>query len=116
MRHVIKVENLSKQYQIGTRPFHYPTLRDRIADVVQTPLTRLRNGNNVSTPSTIWALKDVSFAVQPGEVVGVVGRNGQVSQLCYAYSRESLNLRSVLRKSMAVRQASWRLGRGFIRN
>ena len=76
MRHVIEVANLSKQYQIGSTPFNYSTLRDQIANVVQIPLTRRRNGNNGSTPPTIWALKDVSFEVQPGEVVGVVGRNG----------------------------------------
>jgi lipopolysaccharide transport system ATP-binding protein len=76
MRHVIEVANLSKQYQIGSTPFNYSTLRDQIANVVQMPLTRLRNGNNGNTPATIWALKGVNFEVQAGEVIGVVGRNG----------------------------------------
>lgn len=76
---VIKVENLSKCYYIGNGLFGYETLRDRIAELVQRPFGRLRNGNAPGTArasSTIWALKNVSFEVEAGEVLGVVGRNG----------------------------------------
>jgi len=74
MKSIIKVENLAKQYRIGESKNSYTTLRDAIADTVRTPLKRLlRNGNN---PTTIWALKDVSFEVSPGEVIGIIGRNG----------------------------------------
>ena len=76
MKSIIKVEGLSKQYRIGTTNT-YSTLRDAVSGAVRAPLKRLlRNGNNES--NTIWALKDVSFEIQPGEVVGIIGRNGVV--------------------------------------
>ena len=52
-------------------------LRDVIADTVRSPLRWLRNGH--SAPQTVedfWALKDVSFEVRQGEVIGIIGRNG----------------------------------------
>ena len=74
MKSIIKVENLAKQYRIGESKNSYTTLRDAVAETVRAPLKRLlRNGNN---PTTIWALKDVSFEVWPGEVIGIIGRNG----------------------------------------
>lgn len=74
MNSIIKVEGLSKQYRIGTTNT-YSTLRDAVSGAVKAPLRRLlRNGNNEA--NTIWALKDVSFEIQPGEVVGIIGRNG----------------------------------------
>jgi len=75
MRHIIKVENLSKQYRIGARRNPHPTLRESIAGAVKAPLNWFgRNGH--SEDNTIWALKDVSFEAMPGEVVGIIGRNG----------------------------------------
>lgn len=63
----IRVENLSKQYCIGQHEAAYKTLRESIMN-----LFGKRDGN----PETIWALKDVSFRVKRGEVVGIIGRNG----------------------------------------
>jgi len=72
VRPIIKVENLSKQYHIGARQEPYLTLRESIVKTFRAPFARFRrNGGN-----TIWALKDVNFEVEPGEVVGVIGRNG----------------------------------------
>ena len=77
----IQVEDLSKQYRIGELQ-RYKALRDTLTDTVTAPLRGLKsllsNGhlNPRSQRSTIWALKDVSFSVEPGEVVGIVGRNG----------------------------------------
>ena len=76
MKPIIKVENLSKQYRIGAREASYGTLRETIVDLAWAPVRRLRNRNENGTNHTIWALKDVSFEVNPGEVVGVIGRNG----------------------------------------
>jgi lipopolysaccharide transport system ATP-binding protein len=75
MRPIIRVENLSKQYRIGTRGPAYRTLRDALTGFARAPFERLRR-NGHSNSETIWALKDVSFEVYPGEVVGIIGRNG----------------------------------------
>lgn len=74
MKAIVRVERVSKQYSIGPRE-NYTTLRDSIMTAVRSPLDRLRrrNGNH---DETIWALKDVSFEVQPGEIFGIIGRNG----------------------------------------
>lgn len=74
---VIKVDGLSKSYRIGARE-SYHTLRDAIVEAAAAPFKRLWNlgrapGND---DNTIWALKDVSFEVQQGEVLGIIGRNG----------------------------------------
>lgn len=75
MKPIIKVENVSKQYRIGAPQASYQTLRDSMADAVKNPFKRLRRQMN-SRQETIWALKDVSFVIEPGEVVGFLGRNG----------------------------------------
>jgi len=98
----IKVENLSKLYRIGSRQNDYRTLRDTITDAFTAPFRKLRkrveskrlegdsNLSALGSPQNsslsalssplsadmIWALKDVSFEVKRGEVVGIIGRNG----------------------------------------
>lgn len=83
----IRVLNLGKMYRIGQGArAGYQTLRDQLAGALLAPLNALRarsrsSRNSQSTDSgggveTIWALKDVTFDVQPGEVVGIIGRNG----------------------------------------
>ena len=73
MKSIVRVENLSKQYRIGTRGPAYGTLRESLVDAIRAPFKRL---NGAANRETIWALKDVSFDVSPGEVVGIIGRNG----------------------------------------
>ena len=75
MKPIIKVEGLSKQYRIGARKERNDTLRDTIIGAVRAPLNVFRR-NGYSADQTIWALKDVSFEVEPGSVLGVIGRNG----------------------------------------
>src|SRR5688500_17740864 len=70
---IIKAESLSKRYRIGGSG--HASLRDAIAGAVRAPLRSLL-GNNTSEGNTIWALKDVSFEVAPGEIIGIIGRNG----------------------------------------
>jgi lipopolysaccharide transport system ATP-binding protein len=76
----IRVENLGKQYRIGTSPERYRTLRDSLARAVSAPLRLLRSaaqGNGLgSEQDTIWALREVSFELKKGKVLGVIGRNG----------------------------------------
>lgn len=76
----IRVEGLGKQYRIGKRE-QYKTLRDALTDTVSAPFRRI--GSLLRPPSAaesrtdlFWALKDVSFEVPQGAVVGIVGRNG----------------------------------------
>ena len=93
----VRVEGLGKRYRIGERE-RYRALRDVITDGVASPFRKLRsalsgnghrgsvgsNGNGhlpTSDPRPLtsdlfWALKDVSFEVKRGEVVGIIGRNG----------------------------------------
>jgi len=75
MTPIIRVERLSKQYRIGNGLSSYQTLRERMAEMIERPLKTLRNGNHSQPVASIWALKDVSFEVHRGEVVGIVGRN-----------------------------------------
>jgi lipopolysaccharide transport system ATP-binding protein len=78
----IRVESLSKQYRIGENTEKYKTLRDSITDAIAAPLRRMRHfrapTDKRSAPENniIWALKDVSFEITRGEVVGIIGRNG----------------------------------------
>jgi lipopolysaccharide transport system ATP-binding protein len=78
---VIKVENLSKQYRIGARE-KYKTFRETLVDAAKAPLKGIgslfsRDSSHVARHAeTIWALKDVSFEVKQGEVLGIIGRNG----------------------------------------
>jgi lipopolysaccharide transport system ATP-binding protein len=78
MSRVVTVKNLSKQYQIGDALPTFPTLRDKFTEMFGKPIRRFRNGSFEleQQKSTIWAIKDVSFAVNAGEVVGVIGPNG----------------------------------------
>ncbi len=78
----IRCEGLAKQYRIGERE-SYKALRDVITDAFASPFRRFRSAlrhssNRVagSEKPNIWALKDVSFEIKRGEVVGIIGRNG----------------------------------------
>src|SRR5713101_2878024 len=74
----ICVEGLSKRYRIGQRE-RYLALRDVLTRSVTFPFRWLlgrRAASNGDSPAHIWALKDVSFEIRQGEVVGIIGRNG----------------------------------------
>jgi lipopolysaccharide transport system ATP-binding protein len=73
---IITVENLGKKYSIRhERNKRYTALRDVITDKAKSFFRR--DGNQVNaTREAFWALKNVSFDVRRGEVVGIIGRNG----------------------------------------
>ncbi|MBI5643498.1 MAG: ABC transporter ATP-binding protein [Deltaproteobacteria bacterium] len=68
---IIEVSNISKSYKLGKKA-SYGSLREEIA---QAFTSIFKNGEKGDDP-TLWALKDVSFEVGKGEVIGIIGRNG----------------------------------------
>ena len=74
----IRVENLSKRYRIGLRQERPDTLRDVLVIGAKRfgRMFSRKDRNATDSPSHIWALKDVSFEVEKGQVLGIVGRNG----------------------------------------
>lgn len=72
----IRVEDLGKQYRIGAqRQTRYRTLRESISDTFTWPVRMLR-GELTNKAEKIWALRNVSFELKQGQVLGVIGRNG----------------------------------------
>lgn len=72
---IIVVENISKRYSIGKKE-SYGSLRDEIMQALTSPFKRKREDDGADPSDHIWALRDVSFTVEEGDVLGVVGRNG----------------------------------------
>jgi lipopolysaccharide transport system ATP-binding protein len=70
----IRVENLTKRYTIAATRYRHDTLRDQLMDGLWSMLHLRQRGR--SGREVFWALRDVSFEVKRGEVVGIVGRNG----------------------------------------
>jgi lipopolysaccharide transport system ATP-binding protein len=74
---IITVENLGKRYQLGQRSnARYTALRDVLTEKAQGLFRRGQNGKRDRVDNEIWALRDVSFEVKRGEVIGIIGRNG----------------------------------------
>ena len=87
----IKVENLSKRYRIGLKDEIHDTFAGALTSFIRSPVQNLRrlrrltsfdeknsksDIRNSNSDDIIWALRDVSFEVKAGEVVGIIGRNG----------------------------------------
>jgi lipopolysaccharide transport system ATP-binding protein len=70
----IRAEDLGKKYRIGMQAARYRTLRDSIAGALRRPMQALSQRGGPT--NTIWALDGVSFDVQKGAVLGIIGRNG----------------------------------------
>src|SRR5690348_6627809 len=69
---VIQVEKLGKRFHIGKLK-GATTLRDAFTNAVKR---RFRRRAEDDEDTILWALRDVSFEVRQGEVVGLIGRNG----------------------------------------
>ena len=78
----IRAEGVGKKYRIGTAAERHDTLRDVLGNAIKAPfqnLARLRRANTFGgddASDTVWALRDITFDVRHGEVLGIVGKNG----------------------------------------
>jgi homopolymeric O-antigen transport system ATP-binding protein len=70
MSETIDVDKLSKKFELGVLQ-RDTMLRERLASVLRAPFR-----GRASAANTLWALQDVSFKINDGEVVGIIGRNG----------------------------------------
>src|SRR5580693_9351092 len=77
---IIKVENLGKKYRIQHQQangMRYNALRDVLAEKFRRLIRNPRSAaGDLQRVEDFWALKDVSFEIKRGEVVGIIGRNG----------------------------------------
>src|SRR5882672_3315868 len=71
MTHCIEIDSLSKSYRIG-RPQHDLSLREQLVELAKNPFNIGRKNED----DAVWALRNLSFHVDEGEVVGIIGRNG----------------------------------------
>ena len=75
---IIEINNISKKYKIGAKEPYF-SLRDVLAGLIKNPIDYLMPRKKVGDgllEQEFWALKDVSFNVEQGEVIGIIGRNG----------------------------------------
>ncbi len=78
----VRVENIGKQYHIARQRKKYTTLRESVTTTLTTPFRRagkLLRGQITGAADldeVIWALRNLSFQIDHGEVVGIIGRNG----------------------------------------
>ena len=75
----IEVRGLSKLYELGRKQERYATVRDTLMEALKgavRAVTRSRRKDAETVRESIWALREISFEVQRGDVVALIGRNG----------------------------------------
>ena len=82
-RLAIKVDNLGKAYRIGMKEQKHETLIGATMAALTAPLKNYKRINNLKklqghneSPEIFWANRNISFEVQKGEVLGIIGKNG----------------------------------------
>ena len=78
MNLALRADNLSKRYRLQHTNLSggYRTLREDMVRLATAPFRRRRRDGEPGRSEDFWALRDVSFRIEPGEVVGIIGRNG----------------------------------------
>jgi lipopolysaccharide transport system ATP-binding protein len=75
---IITADNIGKAYRLGQKMDKNATFRDAIVDVIKSPMKKLkaRIGEPTGADDSFWAIRNISFNVNQGEVLGLIGRNG----------------------------------------
>jgi len=77
---IIEIKNIGKKYNITHQRGGYIALRDVLMNVIKSPFsflkTKAKQVAGFEKKEDFWALKDINFTVQKGEVVGIIGANG----------------------------------------
>jgi lipopolysaccharide transport system ATP-binding protein len=75
-RKILQVSHLSKRYNIGLRRGRYLTLRESLSQKMSSVINKLSRKQITDEERVIWALKDVSFELEEGRILGIIGQNG----------------------------------------
>ncbi|MEI7513687.1 MAG: ABC transporter ATP-binding protein [bacterium] len=77
---IIEVKNIGKKYNIIHQRGGYVALRDVLANTLKSPFSFLKNKAKqiagLETKEDFWALRDINFTVNKGEIIGIIGKNG----------------------------------------
>ncbi len=80
MKPIIEIKKIGKKYKITHERGKYVALRDILMTIFRKPFSflkdKVRSAAGLSKKEDFWALKDINFTIQPGEVVGIIGKNG----------------------------------------
>lgn len=77
MKPIVKIENVSKRYRLGGLHPGYLTFRDMVGGALRFGRRADGGGDDNVTPRRdFWALRNINLTVQPGELIGIIGRNG----------------------------------------